>query len=206
MPEVTLRLHGDRPGLKLRGELSTSAPVVALIGPSGAGKTTVLRAIAGLEPALRTDLTVEGEVWSSEQVFRAPMQRTTTWMPQQSLLFPHLDVRRNLGFGCSDLSKIAALAEDLALTPLLARDPRLLSGGEQQRVALGRALLSGRPWLLLDEPFSAQDAARRKQCLEVLTRWRSAPGHRIWIVTHREEELGDLQPETWRMVDGTISI
>jgi molybdate transport system ATP-binding protein len=122
------------------------ARVLAVLGPSGAGKSTLLEALAGLR----------GQ----------PAERRVGWVPQDVLLFPHLDVARNIVFGAR--KAIEEALDVLELRPLLQRSPTTLSGGERQRVALARALASDPEMLLLDEPLSAVDVAHRARIVPFL--------------------------------------
>ena len=140
-----------------------------LIGPSGCGKTTLLRAVAGLEAVAAGSIKLSGQVVSSAAVNLAPEARRIGMVFQDYALFPHLDVRHNVGFGIHHLPKgerMARVAEVLALVGLANNEPRYpheLSGGQQQRVALARALAPKPQLLLLDEPFSNLDVDLRER-------------------------------------------
>lgn len=148
--------------------------VTALCGPSGAGKTTVLNLIAGvLRPRSGSIRLGDRVLFDSDTRVNLPLhQRRLGYVFQDYQLFPHLTVRRNVQYGAkrSAGSKVSfdRLVEILALGPLLDRYPKTLSGGEQQRVALGRAIAGGSEFLLLDEPLSALDAERKSGILEYL--------------------------------------
>jgi molybdate transport system ATP-binding protein len=145
--------------LRVRGE----APIVVLFGPSGAGKTTILRCIAGLESMSGGQVTFNGESWSGVP----PQKRPVGYVFQDYALFPHLNVESNIGYGLRRLSheerrqRIEKIATVTHVQDLLRRKPAELSGGQQQRVALARALACRPKLLLMDEPFSALDAATR---------------------------------------------
>ncbi|WP_256888613.1 ATP-binding cassette domain-containing protein [Acidomonas methanolica] len=164
-----------------------AAGVTALVGPSGAGKTTVLRAMAGLHRFAQGRCVVNGVIWQDDSVFLPPWRRGTGYVFQESALFPHLDVRRNLLYGAraGGLDEIAAL---LDLAPLLGRGVKALSGGERQRVALGRALLSRPVLMLMDEPLSALDHAARDRVLARLRPFLAARGLPALYVTHDPAE------------------
>ncbi|MEE4361974.1 MAG: molybdenum ABC transporter ATP-binding protein [Pseudomonadales bacterium] len=185
--------------LDLRTELNGHG-VTAIFGPSGSGKTTLLHAVAGL---LRPD---QGHVRFEERVlFDAG---TGTWVPararrfacvfQDARLFPHLSVRQNLLFGTgrrrSPLTKQAfqELLALLGIETLLPRAPNSLSGGERQRVAIGRALLSDPDLLLLDEPLSALDPARRREVLGCLEALRDSRGIPMLYVSHQRDEVARI--------------
>jgi molybdate transport system ATP-binding protein len=145
--------------LRIRGE----APIVVLFGPSGAGKTTVLRCIAGLEPMTGGQVSFNGQSWNGVP----PQQRPVGYVFQDYALFPHLDVESNIGYGLRRISAfdrrqtIEKIASVTHVQDLLRRKPAELSGGQQQRVALARALARKPKLLLMDEPFSALDPATR---------------------------------------------
>jgi len=145
--------------LRIRGE----APIVVLFGPSGAGKTTVLRCIAGLESMIGGHVTFNGQSWNGVP----PQKRPVGYVFQDYALFPHLDVESNIAFGLRRLSpaerrqRIDRIAAVTHVQDLLRSKPGQLSGGQQQRVALARALAREPKLLLMDEPFSALDAATR---------------------------------------------
>ncbi len=138
---------------------------VALFGPSGAGKTTVLEAVAGLRPVDRGHVSLGGRLLSlrrGRQVRQVPpWRRQVVLLRQQPGLFPHLDVRHNLAYAGADPVRLATLAERLELDGLLDARPATLSGGQAQRVAVGRALLGRFEALLLDEPYTGLDARLR---------------------------------------------
>lgn len=137
-----------------------------------------------------------------QRLFVPPWERGVGWAPQGSLLFPHLDVRHNLAYGGAEALRVAEMADMLEIGALLPRDPSGLSGGERQRVALGRALLSARTLLLLDEPFSALDPDLRQGLAERVARWASDSGLPVVIVTHDLDDLGGFTGERWRLVRG----
>lgn len=142
-------------------ELRAAPGVTVLFGPSGAGKTSVLRALAGLVP-LRTGFVRFGaEEWTQ----RPPEQRAIGYVFQSSALFPHLTVEENVRFGAQTRDAATKWLERFKLGALASRRPASLSGGEAQRVAFARALARGPRVLLLDEPFSSLDDARRDELL-----------------------------------------
>ena len=171
-----------------------------LIGPSGCGKTTLLRAVAGLEAAAAGSIRLAGETVSSAKVNLAPEQRRVGMVFQDYALFPHLDVRHNVGFGIHHWPKPerrARVAEVLALVGLEGsekRFPHELSGGQQQRVALARAMAPKPRLLLLDEPFSNLDVDLRERLAHELRNILKAAGATALFVTHDQLEafaIGD---------------
>ncbi len=171
-----------------------------LIGPSGCGKTTLLRAVAGLEAVAAGSIKLSGQVVSSATVNLAPESRRIGMVFQDYALFPHLDVRHNVGFGIHHLAKGERrdrVAEVLALVGLSGsekRYPHALSGGQQQRVALARAMAPKPQLLLLDEPFSNLDVDLRERLAHEVRAILKAAGATALFVTHDQLEafaIGD---------------
>lgn len=171
--------------------------VTAIFGRSGCGKTSLLRCIAGLEKPPEAHLRVNGELWhdSEKGIFLPPQQRAIGYVFQEGALFPHLKVRDNLLYGYKRTPAAARnhglddVVELLGLAPLLDRYPARLSGGEKQRVAIGRALLNNPRLLLMDEPMASLDRSHKREILpylEALHREASIP---ILYVTHDPDEL-----------------
>lgn len=173
--------------------------LTALFGPSGAGKTSLLNMVAGL---LRPDgghIAVDGEVLfdSATGIDLAPQDRRAGYVFQDGRLFPHMRVRDNLAYGARraegrSLMTLDEAAAFLGIAHLLDRWPRTLSGGEAQRVAIGRALLSGPRFLLMDEPLAALDRARREEVLTVIERLRDEVRLPILYVSHDRHEVERL--------------
>jgi len=170
--------------------------ITALFGPSGAGKTTTLEAIAGLRrPAAGTIAVGDRVLFSSARGNDVPVhQRHVGYVAQDVALFPHLSVRRNVLYGRrpGQRLELATVATMLEIEPLLDRDVRQLSGGERQRVALARALMSSADVLLLDEPLAAVDLELRRRILPYLERVRDELRVPIIYVTHSREEVHAL--------------
>lgn len=179
-------------GPTVRVKVRTDGPTLGLVGPSGVGKTTALRCIAGLMRPERGRVVIDDRVLLDTQAGVHPpvAQRQVAYVPQDALLFPHLNVASNLLYSPrSDPADLPALAEQLEITTLLHRRPRHLSGGERQRVALGRALLSKPQVLLCDEPFAALDEPRRDRLAAVLGGLRAERGLPLILVSHRLAEV-----------------
>jgi molybdate transport system ATP-binding protein len=154
------------PPFTVSAALSVGAETVALVGPSGAGKTTVLRAIAGLARPSHGHIRLDDRPWFDAEagVSLAPEERSVGLVFQDYALFPHLTVRKNVAFGArSDPARVEELLERLRISQLAGARPGTLSGGERQRVALARALARRPEVLLLDEPLSALDAHTRAE-------------------------------------------
>ena len=176
------------------------AGLTALFGPSGAGKTSILNMIAGLARPDEGHVRVAGETLfdAAAGIDVAPHRRRAGYVFQEARLFPHRRVRANLLYG-HDLAAPAdrwmGLDEAVAflgLGALLDRWPRTLSGGEARRVAIGRALLSGPRFLLMDEPLSSLDAPRRDEIMTVIERIRDELKLPILYVTHDGGEVSRL--------------
>lgn len=179
----------------------------ALIGPTGAGKTLLLEGVAGLLPTQGGQVLMDGE----DVTGWAPERRGIAYVPQDLALFPHLNVEENLRFGMRYSKRNSGGEEGLhdlivflGLEPLLKRRIEGLSGGEQQRIALVRALAAGRRLLLLDEPFSAIHAGLRRDLWRVLRELiaRFSPG--VLLVTHDVEEAFLLGDRVSVLLDGYI--
>lgn len=204
MLELRLQLPLGAGDLSL--DLVTESLSVAVFGPSGGGKSTLLRTVAGVERRGRGLVRVRGQSWmdSERHLFLPPWERGGGWVPQDYLLFPHLRVRQNLGFAGASPEAIEEIARLLLVDHLLERRPRRLSGGEQQRVALGRALLANPRILLLDEPFSALDRPLRNRVAAAVrdfVRKREIP---LILVSHDEADAVALAQEHWLLSGGRM--
>ena len=177
----------------------------ALMGHSGAGKSTLLEVIAGVRALAAGALDVRGARWSGRGSSPVPAhQRGVGWVPQDSLLFPHLSVAQNLGYAAR--LPVGPLVDWLELGPLLDRAPRGLSGGERQRVALGRALAAAPSLLLLDEPFNALDATLCARVRAGLDAWCAARGLSLVLVTHDRGDADALGCARWTLGgDGQVA-
>jgi molybdate transport system ATP-binding protein len=189
----------------LTAAIRIEARTAALFGPSGAGKTTILDAIAGLRTPRRGSIAIGGRVLfsSGQGVNLPPHQRHVGYVPQDVALFPHMDVRRNLLYGrhpgvSPDLDRVVGMLE---IDRLLDRRVTDLSGGERQRVAVGRALMSGPSLLLLDEPLAAVDVPLRRRILPYLQRVRDELRIPIVYVSHDRDEVAELA-EVVVLIDG----
>jgi molybdate transport system ATP-binding protein len=209
---LDIRLNLNRGGFTLNVEAQFHTGVTALFGPSGAGKSTLLHCIAGLiKPdcgviSLDTELLYNSE----RKIHVPPHQRKIGVVFQDSLLFPHLSVRGNLEYGQTgdkvirrqQFEKIVALLE---IEPLLNRGVDHLSGGEQKRVALARAILGNPRWLLLDEPFSGLDQSLKDQIMMYLRRLHQAIAIPMILVSHSMDEIIELADEVIFMETGHLT-
>ena len=184
------------------------APVTALVGPSGAGKTTVLDAVAGLRRPDRGTIAIgERVVYSSAaSIDVPPHRRYVGYVPQDVALFPHMDVRRNVLYGrrAGRRLELDAVAGILEVGRLLDRTVRQLSGGERQRVALARALMSAPEVLLLDEPLAAVDVELRRRILPYLLRVRDELRVPIVYVTHDRHDVPQLADAVIVLEGGSV--
>jgi molybdate transport system ATP-binding protein len=168
------------------------ARVTILFGPSGVGKTTVLRCLAGLETPTAGRISFEDELWFDAQARRTvpPQRRSVGYLSQEPALFPHLNVRQNIAYGLSGMAgrerdrRVEEMLEAFHLTAFRGRRPQELSGGQRQRVALARALARSPRFLLLDEPLSALDVPTRSQLQLEMRRILRQFGTPAIAVTH----------------------
>ena len=183
-------------------ELDIALPprgITALFGPSGAGKTSCLRAIAGLDRDSQGRVSLGNEVWqdSARRVFVPPHRRRLGYVTQEASLFVHRSVAGNLDYGYRRAGRPAhidrdALVDQFGLRPLLGRRVDTLSGGERQRVAIVRALLSDPSLLLFDEPLSALDATSRNDLLGRLENLHAGLAVPMIYVSHAIDEVARL--------------
>ena len=198
-PQLHLCLQLPRADFSLDVDVHLPAQgITAVYGVSGSGKTSVLRAVAGLEPQARGRVDLAGQVWQDDaQGIRLPThQRPVGYVFQEASLFDHLDVQGNLRFGlrrsAGQQHTLEAAIELLGIGGLLKRRVQHLSGGERQRVAMARALATQPALLLLDEPLAALDAARRQDILPWLEKIRDELQLPMLYVTHAMDEVARL--------------
>lgn len=190
----------------LTADLSMSANVTAVIGPSGGGKSTLLAAVAGfVEPR-------EGRVfWDGADITElAPGARPVSMLFQDNNLFPHLTVAQNVGLGLQPDLRLAAAQKEAVRTALQqvglagfeGRKPNALSGGQQSRAALARVLVSNRPLVLLDEPFAALGPALKDEMLRLVTDVLVAAGKTVVMVTHDPQDALRIADAVVLVADG----
>jgi ABC-type sulfate/molybdate transport systems ATPase subunit len=184
--------------------LSVAAETVALVGPSGAGKTTVLRAIAGLRRPDRGRIALGDRVWfdAAAKVDLPPERRSVGLVFQEYALFPHMTVRANVAFGGEE--RVDELLERLRIGHLAQERPGALSGGERQRVAVARALAREPEVLLLDEPLSALDAHTRATVRGELQDVLAELALPTLVVTHDFRDAAALAGRIGVIVDGRL--
>ena len=211
MIRADLRL--DVPGFALRAVLDIPASgITAVNGPSGAGKTLLLRALAGLEPRARGRIAARDRLWQDEAagIFLRTHERGLGYVFQEPSLFNDRTVHDNLAFGYERTPEAArtvqwAQAIDLLdIGALLDRSPATLSGGERQRVAIARALLASPGVLLLDEPLAALDPARKREILPVLARAQRELGIPMVYVSHHMDEIAAIAHHLVLMRGGVV--
>jgi len=180
--------------------LDAGQGATVLFGPSGVGKSSILNMVAGLLRPDRGRIAIDGETLFGDGIDLPPERRRAGYVFQEARLFPHMRVRANLLYG---VRGVADRFEDsigfLGIDHLLDRWPRTLSGGEAQRVAIGRALLSKPRFLLLDEPLSSLDRARRDEIMRAIEHVRDVLGLPILMVTHDPEEAERIGTRVVRM-------
>jgi len=196
----------------LEARFESSGRLTALFGPSGSGKTTIVNAIGGL---LRPDhgrIAVQGRVLvSTAQDVHVPKHRRRVgYVFQEGRLFPHLDVRRNLMFGrwftprAERRANFEHVVDLLGIAHLLDRRPATLSGGEKQRVAIGRALLADPQLLLMDEPLASLDEARKAEIYPYIERLRDEGAVPIVLVSHSVAEIARLATSIVVLQEGRV--
>ena len=179
-----------------------------LMGRTGSGKTTVVEAICGLRPVAGGRIELDGR----DVTFLKPASRGVGYVPQDRALFATMTVRDNLGFALwirrwprrERAHRVAELADLLGIDHLLERKPAGLSGGEAQRVALGRALASNPPLLCLDEPLSSLDQDTRDEMGRLLRAVTERMGVTTLHVTHSRDEARKLADVMLELVDGSV--
>jgi molybdate transport system ATP-binding protein len=210
MVEVDIAV--EREAFHLEASFAADAPIVALFGRSGSGKTTIVNAIAGLARPKRGRIAVGGRVLfdSARGIDLPPEKRRVGYVFQEGLLFPHLSVRANLEYGERLTPPAERFVERsraiglLGLEGLLDRGPNTLSGGEKQRVAIGRALLASPRILLMDEPLASLDAPRKAEILAYVELLRDELRLPIVYVSHALEEVTRLADRLVLISEGRV--
>jgi molybdate transport system ATP-binding protein len=211
---LDLDIEHERGGFRLSARFSSQPGVTALFGRSGSGKTTLVNIVAGLIRPRSGRVSVDGQtlVDCERGVFVPAHRRRVGYVFQESRLFPHLSVRQNLLYGrwfakgadgaAGDFEQVLQM---LGIDRLLERDPQSLSGGEKQRVAIGRALLARPRLLLMDEPLASLDEARRAEIMPYLERLRDEAGVPILYVSHSVAEVARLATTVVILNEGEVT-
>jgi molybdate transport system ATP-binding protein len=209
---LELDVEFARGKFQLEAKQTLSAEISAIVGASGSGKSTLLALVAGLLKPKRGSIKLDGKllVDSTHNLWLPPHKRHIGLVFQDRQLLPHLSVRNNLRYGYSQLKpaerrfKLDDVVGLLELAPLLERKPLGLSGGEQQRVALGRAILYAPQLLLLDEPLAALDERLKQQILPYLLRINRDFKIPMVYVTHAQSEVDYLTQTVLTMAEGKL--
>ena len=209
---LQIRVEQKLGELALRVECSLTTPWTVLFGPSGAGKTSLLRILGGLSRPDRGRIVLKQRtlVDTDQRMWVNPAQRQIGFVSQRPALFPNLDVKANVAFGLTGLSRVEGdqrVAQMLTLfeaSHLARRMPGDLSGGERQRVMLARALAPEPRLLLLDEPFAALDADLKALILERLTPWLAEREIPALYVSHDVAEVFQTAADVLVMEKGQI--
>ena len=210
---IQVEIERQVPGFRLAATFASEAGVTALFGPSGSGKTMIANAIAGLARPDAGRIVVDGRVLfdSAARIDVAPEKRRIGYVFQEDRLFPHLSVKANLRYGMNlrpHAERTVAYERTvglLGLGHLLERLPHRLSGGEKQRVALGRALLTSPQLLLMDEPLANLDDARRAEILTYIEEVRHALSVPVVYVSHALDEISRLADDVAVVSAGRIA-
>ncbi|SCZ49399.1 molybdate transport system ATP-binding protein [Epibacterium ulvae] len=208
---LDVRLRHQLARLPLDVEFSTPKGVTALFGPSGAGKTSIVNAVAGLMRPTGARISVSGQVLCDTdlKLWVPPHRREIGYIFQDARLFPHLTVKANLSYGRwfsrhRNQPNFDRIVEMLGLGTLLARRVAALSGGEKQRVAIGRALLAAPKLILADEPLAALDSERKAEILPYFERLRDEVDTPILYVSHSLAEIARLATTVVVLAEGRV--
>ena len=207
---LSVEVKHARDGFNLDVAFEAPPGITVLFGRSGSGKTTVVNAVAGLlrPDAGRVALKHRVLCDTKNGVCLPPNRRRIGYVFQEGRLFPHLTVRQNLLFGRwfaprnAPRAELERIVDMLGIGPLLDRRPGGLSGGEKQRVAIGRALLSAPDMILADEPLAALDEARKAEILPYFERLRDETGVPVLYVSHSAAEVARLATTVVVLQDG----
>ena len=212
MSSLEVSLQKCWPGFTLSVDFHAESGATVLFGPSGSGKTLIVKAVAGLGRPDHGKIVLGGRVLldTATHVSLPPEQRKVGVVFQEPRLFPHMSVERNMLYGWSLLPKhtrpdVDEIIAMLGVQHLLTRRPHRLSGGEKQRVAIGRALLAAPELLIMDEPLANLDEARKQEILPFLARLKAESATPILYVTHAQSEADTLADRIVYIENGTIS-
>jgi molybdate transport system ATP-binding protein len=205
---LTMNVRKRLPHFELRAELRCEpGSLTALVGPSGAGKTTLMRIAAGLEQPDQGRVALGSTVWvdTGAGIFVLPRHRGLGFVFQDYPLFPHLTVRANVAIAARRKGRVDELLEMFGIARLAGKRPGAISGGERQRAAFCQALARDPVLLLLDEPFSALDAATRRALRQELAALKTELAVPILHVTHDLEEARELGDTIVAVEEGCVS-
>ena len=199
--------HQFDSGFAMNIQIQTPSRTIGVMGPSGSGKSSLLLAMAGILRPHHARVAFQGRQFADAFQCVPPRARNIGLVTQDSLLFPHLSVIQNLGFGprsADELTPRNPIIEMLEIGPLLHRRPHELSGGERQRIALGRALLSRPELLLADEPFGALDQNLKTRLLKHLSEHLTATSTAVILASHDAEAIEQLCTTTVHIASGIL--
>ncbi len=206
---LTFDFTVHRPTVVIQGTGSLEKGITALTGSSGSGKTTIIKSIAGLIKPETGYIQYNDEIWfdGEKKIFVKPQARWVGYMPQGNIVFPHLSVKNNITYSKRGTAEqLAMILKQLRLEAYAHTKAGQLSGGEQQRVALGRAFYACPSVLLLDEPLSALDWSLRAQVrtdlVDIIRRW-DIPC--LWV-THDREEAEVVGDRHWTCEKGQLTV
>ncbi len=210
---INLSLDVRHAGYLMQADLEFPGQgISAIFGPSGAGKTTILRAMAGLERGYASHVSIGDDIWQDEaqHIFVPTYRRPIGFVFQDVGLFPHLDVRRNIEFGMQRVPQLQRRISQgdavdlLGIGHLMERRPETLSGGERQRVGIARALATSPRVLLLDEPLAALDMQRKLEVMPYLERLNHQLKIPMLYVSHALDEVARLADHLVLLDDGKV--
>ncbi|SPH19557.1 Thiamine import ATP-binding protein ThiQ [Ascidiaceihabitans donghaensis] len=194
----------------LRADLMIEAGCkVAVIGPSGAGKSTLVNAICGFVDVAEGQVQLDGR----DITQALPSKRHMAILFQDNNLFPHLSIAQNVGLGIrpamrlsqAETAQISVALDRVGLEGFEDRKPAALSGGQQSRAALARALVQGKPWMVLDEPFAALGPALRAEMLDLVASVAMETGAGVLMVTHSPDDARRLADQVIFVADGVAN-
>lgn len=207
---LLLDIELTRGSFELKIKQNIDSTLTGIFGPSGSGKTTLLEAICGLLKPDRGKISFNGQTFfsSEDSIYISPQKRKVGMVFQDIRIFPHLNVKDNLKYGYNLLTskeqniKFDEVVELLELENFLQRNPGCLSGGEKQRVVIGRSLLCSPDLLLLDEPFSAIDKGMRQTIMPYLSKIEKQIKLPMMIVSHHLPDLQQLTEKILHIENG----
>jgi len=204
---ITKKLHASSGIIDLDVQLSVGeGEIITIFGKSGAGKTTILRILAGLSRPDSGSVQLGDEIWyNSKTKINLPVkQRSTGFVFQDYALFPNMSIRENLEFAFKNKKRVDELLDFVKLTNLQHRMPQTLSGGQKQRVALARSLVKKPKLLLLDEPLSALDIDMRQELQDLILKINKELNVTMIIVSHDLAEIFKLSERVYIIDEGKI--
>lgn len=210
-----IELHKKLPSFALNVILQSDAERIVILGASGSGKSLTLQLLAGLIRPDSGHIRINGKTWWSDGIKRSTQARKAGLLFQDYALFPHLTVAQNIGFGLATgwrnpgrrpSEKTRYWLDLLDLTHIADHYPGQISGGQKQRTALARMLITDPELLLLDEPFSALDARLREHTRREVLALQQKAGVPMILITHDRADAEALAQEIWYMENGLLQL